>query len=92
VGQPPPGYGGRPRARENGEPVPVDPARGGRGEGGRAPLRLPRVQLPRRAGRGNQGNRRHGDQAEEGRGRPRHPHHGQGDGLTWTPCTCTMYT
>ena len=35
----------------SGEPVPVDPACCGRGEGGRAPLRLPRVQLPRRAGR-----------------------------------------
>merc|ERR1712131_106102 len=79
VGHSSPGYGGRPRARENGEPEPVGPAQQGGGQGRRPPLRLPGGQLPQRAGGRHQGDRRHDHQDQAGRRRSRPPHDRQRD-------------
>merc|ERR1712203_762300 len=50
LGQPAGGHGGRARAREDGQPEPARHPQGGRGQGRRSPVRLPRVRVPERAG------------------------------------------
>merc|ERR1711963_960970 len=51
---------------EDGQPEPARHPQGGRGQGRRSLVRLPRVRLPERAGGGHQGRWRPDHQDEEG--------------------------
>merc|ERR1712203_371965 len=63
------------QTKRDGQPEPARHPQGGRGQGRRSPVRLPRVRVPERAGGGHQGRRRPDHQDEEGWRRTRTSHH-----------------